>query len=148
MPVKGSIIPPNVQSLQASQTHTHKKNQHICSEKGHFIPSPFQSKEMHGQEQDRYQKNEHQFLTAVSPMVSNTRQSQRTHEDSLRAHRRAYFRRIFVLMLLLRLFHGVNGILSKHTLRANCSDLSKTQGQLNNNNVKSPFDSLSPKKAW
>lgn len=83
----------------------------------------------------------------VSPMVSNTRQSLRTHEDSLRARRRAYFWRIFVLMLLLRLFHGMNGILSKHTLRANCSGLSKTQGPLNNNNkVKSPFDSLSQKK--
>lgn len=58
-----------------------------------------------------------------SHMVSNTRQSPRTHEDSLRAHRRPYFRRIFVLMLLLKLFHGVNGILSKHTLRDSCSNL-------------------------
>lgn len=64
----------------------------------------------------------------VSPMVSNTRQSPRTHEDSLRAHRRLiHFWRVFVLMLLLKLFHGVNGILSKRTLRDSCSNLSKTR---------------------
>lgn len=136
-------------SLFRQVRHTHIKRINIFAQK-RDISSPllFSQRKCTDRSRIAARKMNTSSRQPVSPMVSNTRQSLRTHEDSLRAHRRAYFWHIFVLMLLLRLFHGMNGILSKHTLRANCSDLSKTQGQLNNNNIKSPFDSLSQKKAW
>lgn len=37
MPVKGSIIPPNVQSFQASQTHTYKESTYLLR-RGTFHP--------------------------------------------------------------------------------------------------------------
>lgn len=95
MPVKGSIIPP-MYSLFRQVRHTHKKNQHICSEEGHFIPSPFQSKEMHRQERDPCQKNEHQFPRARVPTWLATQDSHGGHTRTPSEHTAGHTSGVFL----------------------------------------------------